>query len=116
MRERERVVARNLKAIHAAEEAYRRQHGVYTGDFRVLEQSRLIADSLTRVPYSGGERFMLSADVQISNTGVSEPVMQCGALYRQYLKGLDADMIADKAERATAEGRYPGLKIGEMDN
>jgi hypothetical protein len=40
--------------------------------------------------------------------------MECGARYEQFLDGLDANSVANLIEEASAAGRYPGLKIGDI--
>lgn len=40
--------------------------------------------------------------------------MECGAEYKTYLQGLDKGMTDNLTEEAEAEGRYPGLKIGDL--
>lgn len=113
--EREAVVKSRLVAIRSAEEAYCRRHGVYTDRFSDLVAEGLVADSLTLVPWAGGRRFDLSATTQISRTGKTVPLMECSATYDDYLRGLDAAATAALNEEAAAAGRFPGLKVGDLD-
>lgn len=72
------------------------------------------ADSIQYIPYSGGEKFELQVTAHVSSTGVTEYMMQCGAIYGQYLKGLDKNEISNLTDMTLKEGRYAGLKIGDL--
>ncbi len=111
---RELAVKQRLVKIRAAEERYRSQTGVYTGDFAKLVEGGLLADSLTFIPYSDGRRFSLTATMILGKSGKQIPLMECGAGYADYLRGLDSNSIAHLIEQANASGRYAGLKIGDI--
>lgn len=112
---RETVVRQRLMAIRAAEEKYRAAHGTYTGSFDALARSGLLADSLRLIPFSDGKTFDLQVSSTVARSGRQTPLMQCGAEYAQYLDGLDKDAIAALADEAREAGRYPGLKIGDLE-
>lgn len=112
--EREKAVKARLLHIRTAEERYRARKGVYTGDWATLIRAKLLADSLQYVPFSGKERFHLEASFVMGKSGRQVPVMQCGATYDQYLKGLDENAVANLTEKANMGGRFPGLMIGDI--
>lgn len=112
--EREKAVKARLLHIRTAEERYRAHKGVYTGDWATLIRAKLLADSLQYVPFSGKERFHLEASFVMGKSGRQIPVMQCGATYDQYLKGLDENAVANLTEKANMGGRFPGLIIGDI--
>lgn len=112
--EREKAVKARLLHIRTAEERYRARKGVYTGDWTTLIRAKLLADSLQYVPFSGKERFHLEASFVMGKSGRQVPVMQCGATYDQYLKGLDGNAVANLTEKANMGGRFPGLMIGDI--
>ena len=112
--QRETEVKRCLVAIRRAEMRYLHTHGAYTDNFRVLTAEHLLADSVQYIPYSDGKRFRLAVSVQLTKTGNRVPLMECSATYNDYLYGLDASQIADITEKAYAEGRFAGLKIGDL--
>lgn len=112
--EREKAVKAQLLHIRTAEERYRARKGVYTGDWATLIRAKLLADSLQYVPFSGKERFHLEASFVMGKSGRQVPVMQCGATYDQYLKGLDGNAVANLTEKANMSGRFPGLMIGDI--
>lgn len=112
--EREKAVKARLLHIRTAEERYRARKGVYTGDWATLIRAKLLADSLQYVPFSGKERFHLEVSFVMGKSGRQVPVMQCGATYDQYLKGLDGNAVANLTEKANMSGRFPGLMIGDI--
>ncbi|MBM6993129.1 MAG: hypothetical protein I3J02_07690 [Prevotella sp.] len=112
--EREVAVKQRLMKIRAAEEHYRSKTGVYTGDFGKLTAGGWLPDSLQFIPYSDGRRFSLTATTVIGKSGQQIPLMECGAGYADYLKGLDENSIANLIEEANLSGRYGGLKIGDI--
>ncbi len=112
--ERETAVKQRLLTIRSAEERYCAQKGEYAADFATLIAAGLLPDSLQFVPYSDGEPFDLSTSARITKSGKVVPLMQCGAQYHQYLKGLDDNSVGNLTDAADAAGRYPGLKVGDL--
>lgn len=112
--QREKAVKQRLMQIRTAEEKYRIRHGAYTGSFEVLAKAHLLADSLSYIPYSD-KRFELQATTMVGKSGNQIPLMECGAEYSQYLDGLDKNSVANLTEEANSAGRYPGLKIGDLE-
>lgn len=111
---REQVVKQRLVAIRTAEERYKARNGTYTADFGRLIRAGLLADSLKYIPYSDRKPFALTVTTIIGKSGQQIPLMECGARYEQFLSGLDANSVANLIEEASAAGRYPGLKIGDL--
>lgn len=72
------------------------------------------ADSIQYIPFSNGEKFELQVATHLTASGVVEYMMQCGASYCQYLKGLDENEIANLTDMMMKEGQYAGLKIGDI--
>lgn len=112
--ERESLVKQRLTLVRKAAEAYRADHGAYTGRLQALADSGYIADSLLYIPYSDGRRFHLEASAVTTRSGRTVPVMECSATYDEYLRGLDADAVRRLAADAGNAGRFPGLKIGDL--
>lgn len=112
--EREKAVKERLLLIRDAEEKYKRDHGVYTGDFTTLVKGRYLEKSLQYVPFSDGKKFSLSATIIVGKSGRQIPLMECGATYEDYLEGLNEDAIQENMENANISGNYPGLKIGDI--
>lgn len=112
--EREKVVKERLLLIREAEEKYKRDHGVYTGDFEILVKGKYLEKSLQYVPFSEGKKFTLSATTIVGKSGRQIPLMECGATYEDYLGGLNEDAVQENMENANLSGNYPGLKIGDI--
>lgn len=113
--ERESAVKSQLIKIRVAEEKYRAKYGTYTGSFDVLVKSGFLSDSLRYIPYTDKESFDLQASSAMGKSGNQIPLMECSAKYSQYLNGLDKTSVMDLTEEANAAGRFPGLKIGDLE-
>lgn len=111
---RERAVKERLVKIRYAEELYRKACGTYTDDFTTLVSGGYLADSLQYIPFAEGKKFDLTVTTQLTKSGRQLPLMECGATYEDYLKGLDGNSISEITEEAYNAGRYPGLKIGDI--
>lgn len=72
------------------------------------------ADSLKFIPYSDGQTFELEKTIHIGRSGVTQNVMECRAPYSAYLKGLSEREIYNLTDAAEKQGRYAGLKIGDL--
>ena len=72
-------------------------------------------DSLRFIPCSDEREFRLSVSTTNTRSGRDVPLMECGALYDDYLYDLDANSLNELNETAAKEGRYAGLKIGDIN-
>ena len=72
------------------------------------------ADSLKFIPYSDGQTFELEKTIHVGRSGVTQNVMECRAPYSAYLKGLSEREIYNLTDAAEKQGRYAGLKIGDL--
>ncbi len=113
--QREREVKQRLLTIRQAEERYCAKHGTYTGDFDELKRKGLLADSLRYIPYSNHKTFVLRASATMGKSGRQIPLMECSAKYSDYLEGLDKTSVDNLTDEAIAQGRFPGLKIGDLE-
>lgn len=112
---RETSVKMRLMSIKKAEEAYLKAHGTYCNSLETLVKERLITDSLTIIPHSEGLTFHIVTATVTTPSGKEVPVMECGTTYDEYLKGMNPDGISALIEKAGETGRYPGLKIGDLE-
>src|SRR5574344_783 len=71
-------------------------------------------DSLKYIPFGNGEKFEVQVTSNMTKSGAVQYLMECGATYSQYLKGLDKDEINELMDNAGKSGAYPGLKIGDI--
>lgn len=111
---RERAVKERLVKIRYAQERYRKANGVYADNFATLVKGGYLADSLQFIPFAEGKKFDLATTTQLTKSGRQLPLMECGATYEDYLHGLDGNSISNLTEEAYNDGRYPGLKIGDL--
>lgn len=72
------------------------------------------ADSLEYIPYSNGDKFEMITGTLKTKSGIYQNVMECGAKYDAYLKGMNSREIYNLNDAAEKSGRYPGLKIGDL--
>ena len=86
-----------------------------TGELKVLVGEGYLADSLQYIPFSDSKCFELDATTQLSRSGRQIPLMECKASYTDYLRGLNEHYIATLIEKANTAGRWPGLKIGDIE-
>ena len=107
-------VRARLAVIQQAEEKYKNQHGVYTGDFATLVKGKYLKDEDQYIPYSGGKKYSLAATTIVGKSGKQIPLMECGATYAEYLDGLDEEAIELATAQANYAGNYPGIKIGDI--
>lgn len=112
--QRETAVKQRLMKIRTAEENYKRRHGTYTGDFATLIKGKWLDREMQYIPFSDNKRFSLSATTIVTKNGKQIPLMECGATYEEYLDGLNEDDIQQETDNANMEGRFPGLKIGDI--
>lgn len=112
--QREAVVKERLLLIRQAQAAYLRAKGSYAADLHTLVAGGYMADSVQYIPYAGGKRFELSTTVLAGKSGRNVPLMECGAAYADYLRGMDATEIDNMTRQAEEAGQYAGLKIGDL--
>ncbi len=80
----------------------------------LLKRKGFIIDSLCFIPFSGGEKFDMKAEIRkVSNVDV--PLFEASAHYKQLLKGLDKQLIINLNSDREKSSRYPGLKVGSVE-
>jgi hypothetical protein len=112
--QREQTVKERLAIIRNAAERYHADSGHYASSFDQLVGARYLVDSLRIIPFSDGETFHLSAIIRTTPLGGDESLMECGAEYAQYLKGLPEEEVSALTEEALTRGAYPGVCIGSL--
>lgn len=70
-------------------------------------------DSLRYIPFSGGEEFKLEAG-EIKSGGITVKVFEASALYTDFLKGMNEQLILNLIKAKEDIDRFPGLKVGSM--
>lgn len=114
-RKREMAVERQLVRIRRAQDIYKARHGDYCPTLDSLIKLRLLSQKDKYVPYAKGETFIMATTTTLSKAGKVISLMECGATYKMYLKGLDENEISSITQTAEAAGQYAGLKIGDIN-
>lgn len=113
---REEIVKSRLLQIRKASEAFKNINGRYANKLEELVHAGYLVDSLRLIPYGEGEVFSYAASILSSKSDRPVPVMECGAEYAQYLKGLDEGQVSELINNAIDNGEFPGLKIGDLEH
>ncbi len=80
----------------------------------LLNRKGFIIDSICFIPFSGGEKFDMKAEIRkVSNVDV--PLFEASAHYKLLLKGLDKQLIINLNSDREKSNRYPGLKVGSVE-
>ena len=74
-----------------------------------------IVDSLRYVPFSKQEEFQMDAAILETGSGVDVPVFEAKVHHKTYLKGLDEQQIINMIDEDQSYERYPGLKVGSLE-
>lgn len=114
-RQRESLVRQRLVAIRDAQLRYMREHGRFCGSLDTLVAAGYMADTVAVIPFGGGKRFSIEAGTAVTKAGNRQPTVECGALYEDFLAGLDAASVADVVAKAKAKGQYPGIRFGDRN-
>jgi hypothetical protein len=72
-------------------------------------------DSLRYVPFTDKAQFEMGASSITTSSGLVIPVFEAKVANRVYLKGLDNQERINLDDMAEQLGRFPGLKVGSLD-
>lgn len=72
-------------------------------------------DSLRYVPFADKAQFEMGASSITTSSGLVIPVFEAKVANRVYLKGLDNQERINLDDMAEQLGRFPGLKVGSLD-
>lgn len=112
--QREQAVIGCLLQIRAAQESYHTAHGTYAPSVDSLVGARLLTPTDAVIPHSGGRKFEIRTAVATGASGAAVSLMECGATYDDYLQGLDPQEIERLTREANDNGKFAGLKIGDL--
>ncbi|MCF0174700.1 MAG: hypothetical protein HUJ95_05095 [Bacteroidales bacterium] len=73
-----------------------------------------VVDSLKYIPFSGGEPVQMQSTIK-TVSGVKVPLFEACMPYKLLLKGLNNQLRINLDFSRTDTGRYPGLKVGSID-
>ena len=81
----------------------------------LLKNKSHVIDSIKYIPFSGGRLVQMESVVkQVS--GVNIPLFEAVIPYDDLLVGLERQLIINLKAEKEDMGRYPGLKVGDINN
>jgi hypothetical protein len=87
---------------------------VKVADSLFSKRPNFTIDSLRYIPYSNGDLFEIAAG-EIDRGGIKVSVYEIKAPYSTYMKGLDRQLVINLTKSKEDIDRYPGLKVGSME-
>ncbi|WP_459188627.1 hypothetical protein ACGE0T_00555 [Parabacteroides sp. APC149_11_2_Y6] len=72
-----------------------------------------VAD-MRNVPYTNIQ-FSMDTATLTSGSGYTVKVFQCGVLYDDYLGDLDKQLVFNLKDKAEKTNKYPGLRVGSLE-
>lgn len=84
----------------------------------VFSPRKLTPDAVKQfslIPHGNGAKFILDAGVFTTESKVVVPVFECKAPYKIFLEGLDEQEIVNLIDSRKVLDKYPGIKVGAMD-
>lgn len=72
---------------------------------------------LRYVPAVPGEplQFTMDTTTLYGSSGYEVKVFESGVLYQDYLRGMDAQLRYNLIDKAEKQGKYPGLRVGSLE-
>ena len=80
-----------------------------------LFEKGFAGDSLRYVPYAGTNQFVMGAGSVTTASKVTIQVFEAKTPFEVYLNGLDNQEIINLKARAKKYDRYPGIKVGDLE-
>jgi hypothetical protein len=71
-------------------------------------------DSIRYVPFTDGGQFEMQAVMYPATPEISIPLFEAKVPYEVYLKGMDEQEITNLIDKSLTNGKYPGLKVGNI--
>lgn len=81
----------------------------------LLKGKYAIIDSIAFIPFSGGKRINMESTIKVVS-GVNIPLFEATMPYDDLLSGLDRQLIINLKAEKEDMGRYPGMKVGDINN
>lgn len=72
-------------------------------------------DSLRFVPFTDHQKFEMGASAITTSSGLVIPVFEASVTNRVFLKGLDNQQRINMDKEAEQLGRFPGIKVGSLE-
>lgn len=88
---------------------------IFVRDTLFKDKSNFNIDSIVFIPFSGGQKVQMNSVVKMVS-GVYVPLFEANVPYDLLLKDLDRQLIINLKAEKEDMGRYPGLKVGSVEN
>lgn len=72
-------------------------------------------DELSTIPYTGGKLFDMGAGIVRTGSNVPIKVFEAKVPFEVYMEGLDQQEIDNMVAKAVKFEKYPGLRVGSLD-
>jgi hypothetical protein len=87
---------------------------VKVADSLFHKRTNFVLDSLRYIPFAGDQKFEIASG-SIDRSGIKVPVYEIKAHYTTFLKNLDRQLVTNLIKSKEDIDKYPGLKVGSMD-
>lgn len=67
------------------------------------------------IPFGNGAKYILRSGFFETESGVTVPVFECAAPYKDFLSDLDQQELINLIDEKKAMNKYPGIKVGALD-
>ena len=81
----------------------------------LLKRPDFVMDSIGIIPFSGGRAVDMKAVIK-KVSGVDVPLFEAAMPYEYLLSGMNHQLLVNLWHERTNQSRYPGLKVGSVDN
>lgn len=98
----------------AQKRVYREKINIAVRD-TLLKSKRAVIDSIAFIPFSGGKKINMESIVKVVS-GVNIPLFEATMPYDDLLFGLERQLIVNLKAEKEDMGRYPGIKVGDINN
>lgn len=72
-------------------------------------------DSLSYIPYTDGKEFEIEADELLTSSNLLIQVVEVRADFKDFLKGLNEQLIVNYIDQNVVIMGYPGMKFGSLE-
>ncbi len=80
-----------------------------------LFKAKYPVDSLPYIPFVNNEKFQMASGIVTTGSGVKVQVFEAKVHNNIYLKGLEQQEIINMSDKTQKLERYPGLKVGSLE-
>lgn len=109
----------NMKEIIAAGLQNFKRDTAYVDMIQALYDNKYTKDNITElsdVPFAPGKKFVLKINKNyVNSSNIRIPLFEASTLYEDYLADLNHQEMVNRIELQTKLMKFPGLKVGSVD-